>query len=96
MIHKNRGNRRKKNWQKAMRRKELCIALAGASRFDHDGQYIKSGALCGCPLCRHGKTNKQNYKKLIGPGGISSKNYSPADLRKIVAGKQALAEFYAA
>ena len=68
MIHKNRGNRRWKNHQKAKRKWILCQSIYGNSKEYHKEQihrYDKGKIHCSCPMCS-AKTN-DSINKSRGP-----------------------------
>lgn len=81
MIHRNRGNRRWRDRQKATRKQKIShfhkdIVTGGRLEwYKHFGQYKKGKVHCSCPLCR-AKTNDEFY---------GHRNYKPTDRRKIEA-----------
>jgi len=89
MIHKNRGNRRWRDNQKATRKQGICHFYRDVTGepfewYEHFGQYDKGKIHCSCHLCR-AKTNDDFY------GG---RNYSPCDRRKIDALEEREKNYY--
>lgn len=75
MIHKNRANRRYRDYTKAKRKADLA---AHCWHYDNLHELSKGKIHCSCPLCA-AKTRKV---LLNSTKGRYKKNYSPADKRK--------------
>ena len=61
MIHKNRGNRRKTDYAKAIRKQEIAHDLHDYWRYPSLGYYRKGKIHCSCPMCS-AKTNDRINK----------------------------------
>ena len=94
MIHKNRGNRRKTDWAKAIRKQRITHEQNDYYQYPSLGSFRKGKIHCSCPLCS-AKTN-DGINKSRGPvdGGHSSrltgthmrygkKNWKISDKKKI-------------
>lgn len=80
MIHKNRGNRRKTDWSKAIRKQEIVHNQHDYWRYPSLGYFRKGKIHCSCPLCS-AKTGKSPYygtNYRYGKG-----NYKISDIKKI-------------
>jgi len=56
MIHKNRGNRRKTDWAKAIRKQKIVHDQHDYWHYPSLGYYRKGKIHCSCPMCS-AKTN---------------------------------------
>jgi hypothetical protein len=76
-MNRSRGQRRKKNYIKARRKKKLCQSIwgDGDTWFKYDGQYIKGKIHCSCPLCSQKTKNNGYFGKTI--------EYKPSDKKKV-------------
>lgn len=94
-----RGERRKQNIKKALRKKEICREVYDHEWYDNLHEYSKNKIHCSCPMCSGmNKTNSKRVNrggaktqsKLIGFGTTNhrnGKNWPVSDLRKIESGK---------
>ena len=75
---KNRGNRRKMNYTKAIRKKNISESKLRDGFYEHLGQYIKGKIHCSCLGCTsYSKTNTK------GRWCGGKKNYKTSDRRKV-------------
>ena len=96
MIHKNRGNRRWRDNQKAERKQTISKRIHHDGWYAHFGQYRKGKIHCSCPLCS-AKTNTK-INRSCGPvyegdrcvsripgtnHRYGKKNYKFSELRKL-------------
>ena len=76
-FHRHRGNRRKRDWEKAHRKMEL------SKRFDWNepvpGRLRKGKIHCSCFLCR----SKTNHRKMWNGSDRRGDNWSTSDARKL-------------
>lgn len=86
-----RGERNKKNWAKAIRKRNLVVSWPCFKEgyYNNLHQYMKNKIHCSCPMCR-AKTSKKKMRKAVGPGG---KNWDLADKKRIDEMKDELLEF---
>lgn len=79
---RDRAYRRKKNFSKARRKKNICLSRDGSDWYKHDGQYIKGKIHCSCPMCSN-KTSRNG----------NAKNYTHSDATKLERDKLSLYEY---
>ena len=93
MIHKNRGNRRKINYSKAMSKKHISIQLYGdRGWYECDGKYIKGKIHCSCDMCQAKTYGKKNWYR--GYRRIDThKNWKVSDLRRVESLNDKLSEY---
>lgn len=95
MIHKNRGNRRKQNYKKAIRKAKLIHEWGDYFTYPSLHALSKLKIHCSCPLCS-GKTNTKKQKAKGYPSypfrnnliattnnRYGKKNYKISDRKKI-------------
>lgn len=82
---RNRAWRRKKNFSKGRRKKNIVRAVCKNWQFKYDGQYIKGKIHCSCPLCSC-KTNNN------GRWGVAM-NWKHSDAQKIMSMDSQIKEF---
>lgn len=80
MIHRHRGNRRKQDAAKAIRKRKLAKELYQLDWYDNLHEYSKGKIHCSCPMCRAKTNGKKNIKT-----GSTSNNWKRSDLLKIAA-----------
>ena len=80
MIHKNRGNRRKQNYKKAIRKAKLIHEWGDYFTYPSLHALSKLKIHCSCPLCS-GKTNtkKQKAKETFGEAYVKIKKHIKKD-----------------
>ncbi len=71
-IHRNRGNRRKKNSQKALRKARIIHALHDYWNYNSLHELSKGKIHCSCPLCAAKTNAKLNKSK--GPINNTNRN----------------------
>lgn len=76
MSRRNRGWRRRKDYYKGRRKKNIVLSIYKVPWYKHDGQYIKGKIHCSCPMCASKTKNR------IGWYG-SKINYKHSDQQKI-------------
>lgn len=88
MSSRSRGEIRKINFAKGLRKKKLLSSImhGDPNYYKHDGQYIKGKIHCSCPLCSAKTNNRGRY-------GVA-KNYKHSDLQKLDSMKYQEKEFY--
>lgn len=106
MIHKNRGNRRKTDWAKAIRKQEIVHDQHDYWRYPSLGYYRKGKIHCSCPMCS-AKTNDcinksngavdgsgRNGTRLTGTHmRYGKKNWKISDRKKIDRYNQQLSDY---
>ena len=96
MIHKNRGNRRKQNARKALRKQRISREIFDCEMYDNLHEYDKNKVHCSCPMCKdktntskdksHGPTDQSRpYSTKIPTTNdrYGKKNYKISDRKKI-------------
>ena len=63
MIHKNRGNRRKQNVRKALRKARIVHNLHDYWNYSSIHSLSKNKIHCSCPMCKEKTNNKENKSK---------------------------------
>lgn len=72
---KTRAERRKTNFRKALRKKNICEHIYGWGYYDNLNQYSKNKIHCSCPMCTEKTNNSSDW-------GMK-RNYTHADRIKI-------------
>lgn len=90
MIHKHRGNRRKQDVAKAIRKQKIAKEVYKKDWYGNLHEYSKGKIHCSCSLCRR----KTNAGKNISAGSASN-NWKHSDLLKINAMDEKEREFRA-
>lgn len=77
MSRRNRGWRRRKDYYKGRRKKNIVLSIYKVPWYKHDGQYIKGKIHCSCPIC----TSKTRDRKRAWSGSIV--HYKHSDQQKM-------------
>lgn len=105
MLHKNRGNRRRQDHEKAVRKQNIAHYVYGDD-YEHIvlGKLNKGKVHCSCALCA-AKTNAKHLNRSNGPvcpghtrrlavsNSRMGKNWTFTDLKKVVDGNDQLREY---
>lgn len=90
MIHRHRGNRRKQNYRKAIRKEKIAKQVYhfedGHNYYNHLNQFSKNKIHCSCPMCKE-KTN-QKFNKSRGPVSHFEKHFSDDKIYTIIKGSR--------
>lgn len=104
MIHKNRGNRRKTDWAKAIRKQEIVHEQHDYWRYPSLGYYRKGKIHCSCPMCSaktndcinksNGAVDESRGTRLAGTHmRYGKKNWKISDRKKIDRYNQQLSDY---
>ena len=63
MIHNNRGNRRKTNYKKAIRKAKIIKNLHNYWNYKSLHELVKGKIHCSCPMCKAKTNNSMNKSK---------------------------------
>lgn len=82
MIHRHRGNRRRRDYLKAKRKIKIVHDLNDYWYYKYPGMYIKGKIHCSCPMCA-AKTNG-TINKSKGPVDVQTRRYGDKEYTHIV------------
>lgn len=84
---RNTAEKRHNDWKKAIRKRRIDRETQipnSSDWYDNLHQYSKNSIRCGCGMCkRYYKTNNKGRRRFISKNYAPSKNWQPADRRRI-------------
>lgn len=85
-VKRNRSWRRKKDFSKGRRKKNLSHAVCHDQWYEHDGQYIKGKIHCSCYWCSRKTNNRGRYGTAM--------NWKHSDKQKLDSMDLKISEYY--